>query len=117
MASGCILILSENKKEGRLWKQEQTYQDKFMTNYSPRQIETAMLPLKKTRRCFVWNTQYYQLDIYTSPHPGLMLLETYTRLQPDQLDLPEFLRIDQNVTGDPQYSMFNLSKIENTNPK
>merc|ERR1719268_738650 len=49
MASGCILILSENKKEGRLWKQEQTYQDKFMTNYSPRnrQIETVMLPLKK----------------------------------------------------------------------
>ena len=46
-----------------------------------------------------------------------MLLETYTRLPPDQLDLPEFLRIDQNVTGDPQYSMFNLSKIENTNPK
>jgi len=73
--------------------------------------------IEKTRRCFVWNTQYYQLDIYTSPHPGLMLLETYTRLQPDQLDLPEFLRIDQNVTGDPQYSMFNLSKIENTNPK
>jgi len=73
--------------------------------------------IEKTRRCFVWNTQYYQLDIYTSPHPGLMLLETYTRLPPDQLDLPEFLRIDQNVTGDPQYSMFNLSKIENTNPK
>merc|ERR1719167_476196 len=37
MASGCILILLENKKEGRLWKQEQTYPDKFMTNYSPRQ--------------------------------------------------------------------------------
>jgi len=68
--------------------------------------------IEKTRRCFVWNTQYYQLDIYTSPHPGLMLLETYTMLPPHQLDLPTFLTVENNVTGNPQYSMFNLSKVE-----
>jgi len=68
--------------------------------------------IEKIRRCFVWNTQYYQLDIYTTPHPGLMLLETYTMLPPDQLDLPTFLTIEKNVTGNPKYSMFNLSKTE-----
>jgi len=68
--------------------------------------------IEKTRRCFVWNTQYYQLDIYTSPHAGLMLLETYTMLAPEQLDLPDFLTIEQNVTGNPNYSMFNLSKTK-----
>jgi len=68
--------------------------------------------IEKTRRCFVWNTQYYQLDIYTTPHPGLMLLETYTMLPPDQLDLPTFLTIEKNVTGNPKYSMFNLSKSD-----
>jgi len=68
--------------------------------------------IEKTRRCFVWNTQYYQLDIYTSPHPGLMLLETYTMVSPEELDLPDFLTIEENVTGNPKYSMFNLSKTE-----
>jgi len=66
--------------------------------------------IEKTRRCFVWHTQYYQLDIYTTPHPGLMLLETYTMLSPEELDLPDFLTIEENVTRDPKYSMFNLSK-------
>jgi len=68
--------------------------------------------IEKTRRCFVWNTQYYQLDIYTSPHPGLMLLETYTMQSPEELDLPDFLTIQQNVTGNTKYSMFNLSKTD-----
>ena len=69
--------------------------------------------IEKTRRCFVWNTQYYQLDIYnTSPNPGLMLLKTYTMMSPQELDLPEFLTIQQNVTGNPKYSMFNLLKTD-----
>jgi len=67
----------------------------------------------KTRKCFVYNTQYYHLDIYQEPHPGLMLLETYTPLQPEMLKLPEFLKIVKNVTGEPRYSMYNLSKVNN----
>lgn len=68
--------------------------------------------IEKTRRCFLWQTQYYHLDIYHSPHPGLMLLETYTSLPAKQLHLPDFLQIEDNVTGNPKYSMFNLSKAE-----
>jgi len=64
----------------------------------------------KTRRCFLWHNQYYQLDIYRSPHPGLMLLETYTALSPAQLSMPDFLTVKEDVTGNPRYSMFNLSR-------
>ena len=69
--------------------------------------------IEKTRRCFTWRDQYYQLDIYTSPHPGLMLLETYTPVPATELDLPDFLEIEENVTGNPEYSMYNLSKTGN----
>ncbi|XP_064620280.1 TRPL translocation defect protein 14-like isoform X3 [Lineus longissimus] len=66
----------------------------------------------KKRRCFLWNNQYYQLDIYEKPCPkscdGLILLETYTT-QSDRLDVPPFLKISKEVTNDPNYSMFNLS--------
>jgi len=72
----------------------------------------------KTRRCFLYQNQYFQLDIYKEPcHErckGLMLLETYTTLGSEELKqrLPDFLNIGAEVTGDPAFSMFNLSLKE-----
>jgi hypothetical protein len=69
----------------------------------------------KTRRCFLLNDQYFQLDIYKQPsHPrckGLILLETYSTLSGNEMTnrLPSFLNIVKEVTGDASYSMFNLS--------
>lgn len=46
-----------------------------------------------------------------------MLLETYTALTGDELKntLPHFLTIAKEVTGNPDYSMFNLSLREEWN--
>lgn len=69
----------------------------------------------KTRRCFLYKHQYFQMDIYREPcHSrckGLMLLETYSTLSPAELraQLPDFLDIGMETTGDPAFSMFNLS--------
>ena len=43
-----------------------------------------------------------------------MLLETYSSLHSEVLKncLPKFLNIVKEVTGDPDYSMYNLSLIE-----
>lgn len=48
---------------------------------------------------------------------GLMILETYTSLKDDELQikLPPFLNIDCEITGNPDYSMFNLSLVEDWN--
>lgn len=45
---------------------------------------------------------------------GLILLETYSSLKSDVLksSLPKFLHLVKEVTGDPNYSMFNLSLKE-----
>ena len=72
------------------------------------------VPIVKTRRCFLWGSQYYQLDIYEEPKHGLMLLETYTETEPDKLKLPDFLDVKQNVTGQKQFSMYTLSLLEGT---
>jgi len=82
------------------------------------QEDPLHLMVNKIRRCFMYNNQYFQLDIYRDPcHPrckGLMLLETYTTLKQEEFKdrLPKFLNIDQEVTGDPAFSMFNLSLRE-----
>ncbi|RVE54786.1 hypothetical protein evm_000553 [Chilo suppressalis] len=83
------------------------------------QRDDAHLTIYKKRRCFIYNNQYYQLDIYKQPtHPrcrGLILLETYSAAyDQDTLlaSLPKFLTIEKEVTGDPAYSMYNLSLKE-----
>ena len=119
------------------------------------QCDNAHFPIFKKRRCFIYNNQYFQLDIYREPchpryeskeHPirkpqylspspivflihnltslcvylrckGLILLETYSALNDDDMasKLPPFLKIDCEVTGNPDYSMFNLSLVEDWN--
>ncbi|CAK9812620.1 TRPL translocation defect protein 14 [Anthophora quadrimaculata] len=85
------------------------------------QRDDSHFTIFKRRRCFLINNQYFQLDIYREPaHPrcrGLMLLETYTALSGNELKniLPQFLRIEKEVTGNPDYSMFNLSLREEWN--
>lgn len=82
------------------------------------QRDDAHFTIYKKRRCFLVNNQYFQLDIYQDPsHPrckGLMLLETYTSLDGVSLKniLPKFLNIVKEVTGCPDYSMYNLSLKE-----
>jgi len=69
----------------------------------------------KKRRCFIWNSHYYQLDVYLEPCQsrcrGLILLETYTADKSAEFvaKLPSFLNVLREVTGDPQYSMYNLA--------
>jgi len=73
------------------------------------------LPIFKTRRSFLYENQHYQLDIYNAPcHvrcQGLILLETCTTLKDEEIakTLPPFLQVKKNVTGDPAFSMYNLS--------
>lgn len=66
----------------------------------------------KLRRCFEWKHRYYQLDMYEEPcNPscrGLIILTT--RCMDEDLLLPDFLQIEKEITQDPNYSMFNLSK-------
>lgn len=85
------------------------------------QRDDSHFTIFKRRRCFLINNQYFQLDIYREPaHPrcrGLMLLETYTALSGIELKniLPQFLTIEKEVTGNSDYSMFNLSLREEWN--
>ncbi|KAK3931021.1 TRPL translocation defect protein 14 [Frankliniella fusca] len=83
------------------------------------QRDDSHFTIFKKRRCFLINNQYFQLDIYREPsHPrckGLVLLETYTALDSIENTLPPFLTDVVDVTGNPAYSMFNLSLKEEWN--
>lgn len=79
------------------------------------QRDDRHLTVYKTRRCFMWEDIYFQMDIYKNPCnqrcEGLILLETYTTFKSKEFvpKLPKFLKIVKEVTSDPSYSMYNLS--------
>jgi CYTH domain-containing protein len=68
-------------------------------------------PIKKTRTCFLWNSQYYELDRFTHPNPGLMLLEAELDTISQPVIIPPWVSVVREVTDDPQYSNAALAKI------
>lgn len=83
------------------------------------QRDTSRRSIIKKRRCFLYKDNYYQIDCYQDPNPGLVLLEAYLRFTSGTLNdesiallLPPFIPITKEVTHDKYYSMFNLSKVQ-----
>lgn len=68
-------------------------------------VDPGRAAIRKIRRCFLWRDRYFQLDVYQSPHPGLVILETY---QPSPGEVPQWLH-GREVTDDKAFSMFNLA--------
>ena len=74
-------------------------------------IDPNNCTIYQRRRCFIWRHRYYRLDIYEEPcNPrcrGLILLSI--RSPDPQPFLPQFIKIEREVTNEEAYSMFNLS--------
>lgn len=65
----------------------------------------------KKRYCFLWQDIYYELDVIESPkkHSSLTLLEIESTDQNKDLLIPNFIKIEREVTGDLEYSNFGLA--------
>lgn len=77
-----------------------------------RNIEPGTVPLCKRRRCFVWNHQHFELDVFDSSHiKGLTLLEIELTSECDKVDLPPFIHVIKDVTNDRSFTNHALSRI------
>jgi CYTH domain-containing protein/predicted ATPase len=66
--------------------------------------------IKKKRSCFLWENQYFELDYFLSPNSGLWLLEAELETDGQNVKLPPFLDVEKEVTDDPNYSNYEISK-------
>lgn len=75
------------------------------------QTDPSRHPINKKRHCFLWNNIYFELDeiIYPTKHKGLILLEVELTDENENLEIPNFIKIEREVTGDKKYSNFNLA--------
>ncbi len=67
--------------------------------------------IEKTRYCFVWENQYFELDSFQNP-AGLTLLEIELTDEHDTIVMPDFLQGHiLDVTDDPSLSNFEIARL------
>lgn len=66
--------------------------------------------IHKYRCCFLWKDQYFELDEFVDPKMEHMLLEIEDAEDALSVQLPPFLRIIEDVTGNPDYYNSNIAK-------
>lgn len=62
------------------------------------------------RRCFLFNGNYFVLDYVTNVDPGIGILRCHCHEGEEDVDLPDWLRVEKEVTGEKEYTMFELSE-------
>lgn len=76
-----------------------------------RQIDPNRFVVKKTRRSFHYQNQYYELDCFEDlmfNGKSLMMLEAYIADGHDVI-LPDWLEVEREVTGQSEFSLYQLS--------
>jgi len=71
-----------------------------------------MLTVQKRRVCFFWKEQFFELDFFLEPdrEKGLVLMEAERTDRTPTLELPPFIKVIRNVTGEKRYSNYEMAK-------
>lgn len=72
--------------------------------------DTGRLPVYKTRHCFAHEGHYCELDVFLGHRSGLVVLEIETPAEDRRVSLPPYLSIVREVTHDPSFASYMLSK-------
>lgn len=69
--------------------------------------------IRKTRYCFLWENQYFELDEHKEYIPGMdykHVLEIELTGIEQKVKMPPFIEIAQEATGDKRFSNYNLAR-------
>ncbi|MBP1747774.1 MAG: hypothetical protein H6Q52_313 [Deltaproteobacteria bacterium] len=68
--------------------------------------------LSKERICFLWNNNYFEIDMYDGRYKGLIMLraESPGADGTNPANIPPFITVGKHVTNNPRYSDKNLAK-------
>lgn len=78
---------------------------KHLKNIHPTKTE-----VEKTRFVFRYEGQLFELDVFKGALKGLAILEIELKDKKQKVNLPTFLKIKKEVTGDSKYSNFALAE-------
>lgn len=64
----------------------------------------------KKRQSFIWKGQYFELDTFETPNPGLKILEAKGIACGEDVNLPPFFEIVEDITGNTKFFNYNLAR-------
>lgn len=64
----------------------------------------------KNRKSFIWQGQYFELDIFEAPHDGLIILEAKGTELSHDVTIPPFLQVVEDITNNTKFYNHNLAK-------
>ena len=99
----------------RKWKVDEIKRVEFESRISKEEylsllmdIDNNRTQIRKSRYCFVYNTQYMELDVYPfSKDKAILEIELNDENQ--SFELPKFIKLIKEVTDDDKYKNINLS--------
>jgi CYTH domain-containing protein len=72
--------------------------------------DPSRIPILKDRYCFLYDDQYFEIDVMQGVHVGLVYLEREKTNKNESTVVPGFIRVKQDVTGDANHSMAFLAR-------
>ena len=73
-------------------------------------LDRSRRPIEKDRHCFVWEDQYFELDIFLHPEIRHAILEIELMKEDQPVLLPPFLKVIKEVSHDPAWKNSALAR-------
>lgn len=74
-----------------------------------RQADPYRDTIHKIRKTFIWKGQFFELDTYLDANSGLQILETKGIVDHELVNIPPFLEVMEDITGNTKYYNYNLA--------
>ena len=100
----------QDKSKGIRIEREKKISQKDYLNYAV-EADTSLHQISKERICFVYEKQFFELDLYpSSMSEEYAVLEIELKDIDEPVNLPPFLDVVRDVTGEAQYKNSSLAK-------
>lgn len=73
------------------------------------QADPYRATIRKHRKSFIWKGQYFELDSFSEPVKGLMILETKGIAKRESVKFPPFIQVLEDITGNTHYYNYNIA--------
>ncbi|MBP5798890.1 MAG: AAA family ATPase [Prevotella sp.] len=91
------IIETERQVDNNLYEQMLQQADPYRTT------------IKKKRQSFIWKGRFFQIDTFRAPVDDLVIMEAKGIGEQDDIDLPPFVRVLEDVTSNSKYQNYNIA--------
>ena len=73
------------------------------------QADPYRATIKKRRQSFIWKGQFFEIDTFIEPIGDLVMMETKGVTEKETINFPPFVKVIEEVTGNPKYLNYNIA--------